>query len=428
MNARPKVNFKPEAWVKIGELIEHPKKPRIDLRQDKGRFESLKESILEGVFEPVKVSRKTGYCLAGNQRIKAFQDLGFEEVPVMYNDCENEKEEIQVIIKDNNEWGAYDYDQLDALVKANELALETLGFNDMDLKFLEKRQSSDKDLIEDDVPEAPAVPTAKLGDIYQLGDHRLMCGDSTSIEDVKKLMNGQKADLVFTDPPYNVNYKGRGKKTSNTIENDHMGREEFRTFLTKVFEAYREAVKSSAPFYVCHSSSSQRDFEDAMESVGLKVKNQIIWNKTVASMGWGDYRWKHEPIFYASFAAASTSFYGDRSQYTVLDESWDFEKFKRNIQKVAEKLDKGGSTVWKMNRDQNYVHPTQKPIELVEIAVRNSSKEEDIVLDLFGGSGSTLIGAHKTGRIAYLMELDPKYVDVIIKRWEDYAEQKAVKL
>jgi len=422
MNARPKVNFKPEAWVKIGELIEHPKNPRIDLRQDKGRFESLKESILEGVFEPVKVSRKTGYCLAGNQRIKAFQDLGFEEVPVMYNDCENEKEEIQVIIKDNNEWGAYDYDQLDALVKANELALETLGFNDMDLKFLEKRQSSDKDLIEDDVPEAPAVPTAKLGDIYQLGDHRLMCGDSTSIEDVKKLMNGQKADLVFTDPPYNVNYKGRGKKTSNTIENDHMGREEFRTFLTKVFEAYREAVKSSAPFYVCHSSSSQRDFEDAMESVGLKVKNQIIWNKTVASMGWGDYRWKHEPFYYASKEKCETQFYGDRTHSTIVDLHKTEDQLMKWIKEQQKAEKEGKFTIWTMKRDKvnDYQHPTQKPVELITYALVNSSKQGDVVLDPFMGSGSTLIACEKTNRAAVGFELDPTFVDVIVQRWVDF--------
>lgn len=440
MAKRPTVNFKVEAWIKIEDLVEHPKNPRIDLRQDKARFESLKESILEGVFEPIKVSRKTGYCLAGNQRIKAFSDLGFEEVPAMYNDCETEKEELIVLIKDNNEWGAPDWDATADLLKANLLALETLGFNEADMRFLKKRMDqTERDAFEDEVPEAPAKPRAKLGDIYQLGEHRLMCGDSTSLEDVKKLMNGQKADMVFTDPPYNVDMTGKNEmlkkfgkarrdESTFGMQNDNMGREEFRTFLIKVFEAYREVAKSSAPFYVCHSSSSQRDFEDAMELAGLRIRNQIIWNKTIASMGWGDYRWKHEPIFYASFGGESTSFYGDRSQYTVLDESWDADKIRRNILKLGEKFDKGGSTVWKMSRDQNYVHPTQKPIELVEQAIRNSSKEEDIVLDLFGGSGSTLIGAHKTGRIAYLMELDPKYVDVIIDRWEKYSEQKAVKI
>ena len=145
-------------------------------------------------------------------------------------------------------------------------------------------------------------------------------------------------------------------------------------------------------------------------------------------MGWGDYRWKHEPLFYASFENKSSQFYGDRSQYTVWDEKWDVEKLKKNVQKMCEKLEKGGSTVWKIGRDSNYVHPTQKPIELIEIAIRNSSKVEDIILDLFGGSGSTLIAAEKTDRIAYLMELDPRYADVIIARWEDYAEKKAKKL
>lgn len=426
---RPKVNFSPEKWVKLTELKPHPKNPRIDLRQDAARFDELKNSIEEGVFEPIKISKTTGYCLAGNQRLKAFADLGYEEVPVMYNECADEKEEITIMIKDNNEAGAYNYTDLDQLIKEFDLASVALMLNEFDMKGLASAEKKAKrDLKEDDVPSAPEIPKAKMGDIYQLGEHRLMCGDSTKVADVQLLMNGHKADMVFTDPPYNINYSGAGKKTSNTIENNNMSREDFRTFLEKIFIAYQSAVKTSAPFYVCHSFSSQRDFEDAMESVGLRARNQIIWNKTLASMGWGNYRWKHEPIFYATFAGETPEFYGDRCQYTVWNESWAPEKLIENIKKLCERQEKGGSTIWTLSRDQNYVHPTQKPIQLLEIAIENSSKKEDLVLDLFGGSGSTLIGAEKCGRRAYIMELDPKYVDVIIQRWEEYTDQKATKL
>lgn len=430
MNNRPKITFSTEIqWAKLSDLKPHPKNPRVDLREYAEKFELLKQSILGGLFEPIKISKQTGYCLAGNQRLKVFEDLGYDEVPVQYNDCPTEKEEVEVMIKDNNELGAYNFTDLDSLLREYGLDRLEMMLNEMDIKQLDRvAKENKKSLTEDDIPPAPTEPKAKYGDVYQLGEHRLMCGDSTKLEDVERLMDGQKADMVFTDPLYNVNYSGRGKNTSNTIKNDSMSREDFRAFLEKVFSCYRAAAKTSAPFYVCHSSSSQRDFEDAMENAGLKVRNQIIWNKTIASMGWGDYRWKHEPIFYATIEGEGTQFYGDRSQYTVWDEKWDEQKIIRNLKRISEKQEKGGSTVWTLSRDGNYVHPTQKPIELIEIALENSSKKEDIVLDLFGGSGSTLIGAEKCGRRAFLMELDPKYVDVIIKRWEDYAEQKAVKL
>lgn len=431
MATRPKIIFEMESfWVKLSDLKLHPKNPRKDLRDYPERFESLKKSLEVGVFESIKISKKTGFCLAGNQRIKAYEDLGYDEVPAYYVLCETEAEEIEIVVKDNNQWGYYDFDLLNKYVQEAELSLKDLGLDDFDLKALDKlKRKSERDLIEDDVPTLPETPPiAQYGDIYQLGAHRLMCGDSAKLDDVELLMNGVKADIVFTDPPYNVDYKGSGKNTSNKIKNDHMSPEDFRKFLDAVFLCYRSAVKKSAPFYICHSSSSQRAFEDSMEASGLRVRSQIIWNKTLASMGWSNYRWKHEPIFYAGFDGESMPFYGDRCSYTVWNESWSDEKNFSNLKKVCEKQEKGGTTIWTLPRDQNYVHPTQKPIQLIERALTDSSKEEDIVLDLFGGSGSTLIGAEKMGRVACLMELDPKYVDVIIARWENYSGEKAIKL
>ena len=243
-------------------------------------------------------------------------------------------------------------------------------------------------------------------------------------------MDKQQADVVFTDPPYNVNYKGHGKKTSNTIANDNMGDEAFTKFLEKVFKNFRESIKSGAGMYVFHSSSSQAQFEYALEKAGMDVKNQLIWNKPAAALGWGDYRWKHEPFFYCAVKGKKVQFYGDRKHSTV----WDFQKTEAQLFAWAQKMkraeEQGKTTVWSIARDRvgEYVHPTQKPVELIVYALRNSSKSGDLVLDLFMGSGSTLIAAEKSERTCFGLELDPKYVDVIIKRWEDYTGEKAEKI
>ena len=241
---RPKVNFKPEAWIKIDDLKEHPKNPRVDLSQRTEQFEKLKMSIEEGVFEPIKVSTLSGFCIAGNQRLRAFRELGYDEIPVQYNEYENEKDEIRDMIKDNNEWGAYDYLKLAENLKNLDLSLDSLGLNDLDLRLLDRISlKPEKDAIEDDVPDLPNKTSIKLGDIFKLGDHRLMCGDSTKKEDAEKLMDGAKADLIITDPPYNVNYSGRGKKTSNKIENDNMSREDFRAFLCLPFKQFSKRFR-----------------------------------------------------------------------------------------------------------------------------------------------------------------------------------------
>jgi DNA modification methylase len=255
-----------------------------------------------------------------------------------------------------------------------------------------------------------------------------MCGDSTKKEDVEKLMDGKKADMVFTDPPYNVNYSGRGKETSNKIENDNMTEKAFRDFLEAVFQNYRTILKETGGIYVCYASRTHREFEDSLNKANFEVRNQIIWVKLVASMGWGDYRWKHEPILYCHKKGGSLDFYGDRRQYTQWDEQRDDKWLLQMIKKEIKKQENGNSTVWRFGREFNYKHPTQKPVQMVTKAFVNSSKVGDIVTDLFLGSGSTLIATEKTNRICYGMELDPKYIDVIIQRWEDYTGNKAKKL
>jgi DNA modification methylase len=251
---------------------------------------------------------------------------------------------------------------------------------------------------EDAVPDVPERPVAVAGDLWVLGDHRVLCGDATDLKAVRKLVAGEQADLVFTDPPYNVDYEGY-TADKLTIKGDKMKPAEFDKFLRGTFASYLAVVKQGASMYVCHASSVQREFQNALEASGFEVRCQIIWAKNTFAWGHGRYKFQHEPIFYCHRAKQSDPWYGDKSQ----------------------------STLWQEKKPAaNRLHPTMKPIELIERALLNSSKAGDCVLDLFGGSGSTLIACERRNRTSRLMELDPKYTDVIVKRWQEYTGQQAV--
>lgn len=253
------------------------------------------------------------------------------------------------------------------------------------------------EIIEDDVPELEEdeKPICKKGDIWKLGEHYLMCGDSTSKEDVKKLLNAGEqqtaVDLVITDPPYNVDYQGKAE-SSMIIENDNLSSGEFKSFLISAFNNMNMAMKEGASFYVWYASRSHIEFETALNESGLNARQQLIWNKNSLVLSRQDYHWKHEPCFYGWKDGASHNWYNDRSQTTVLD-------FDRPT--------------------KNDLHPTMKPIPLIAYLIENSSKQGDKVLDLFGGSGSTLIASEQTGRKCLTMEYDEKYATVIIKRFEN---------
>lgn len=306
--------------------------------------------------------------------------------------------------------------------------LKTLDEKMIELTGFSKDLLVSKDENEDVVPSIPNIPKSKRGDVYVLGNHTIMCGSSTDENDVATLMHGIKADMVFTDPPYNVNYSGRGEKTSEGIIGDNVPEAEFEKFLDDVFANIAKNTKDGGGMYIFHASSTQSIFERSMQKSGIEIRNQMIWNKPVASMGWGDYRWKHEPFFYAGKKGVEMQFYGDRTNTTVLD----FQKTEDEIiawakrQKLAE--ERGKTTIWSVKRDphKEYVHPTQKPVELIVHAIRNSSKAGDIVLDLFGGSGSTIIACEKMDRACFAMELDPKYADVIVQRYVDYTGNEKI--
>jgi len=250
---------------------------------------------------------------------------------------------------------------------------------------------------EDAVPEVPVTPVSVLGDVWLLGKHRVMCGDSTSIDAVETLMGGGLADQLITDPPYNVAYVGK-TKDAMTIQNDSMSDDQFRQFLRDAFVAADAVMKQGAVFYIWHADSEGYNFRGACKDAGWTVRQCLIWKKQTLVMGRQDYHWKHEPCLYGWKDGAGHLWATDRKQTTILE----FDRPSRST-----------------------LHPTMKPVELVEYQVLNNTKGQDVVLDLFGGSGSTLIACEKTGREARLMELDQKYVDVIVKRWQEFTGKSA---
>jgi DNA modification methylase len=281
-----------------------------------------------------------------------------------------------------------------AALREDGFDLELVGFDDEELARLLAAQDATQGLTDEDaVPELTEAPVTAPGDLWKLGTHRVLCGDATSASDILRLMAGHAADLVFTDPPYNVDYQGYTNEHL-TIKNDKMTPERFQLFLESTFRSYRSVVKPGASLYVCHGSSMQREFQGAMEAAGFEVRCQIIWAKNTFAWGFGRYKFQHEPIFYGHVTGEKDPWYGDKSQ----------------------------STLWEEKKPAaNRLHPTMKPVELV-----NSSKAGDVVVDLFGGSGSTLIGCERIGRKARLAELDPKYAECIVRRWQEYTGQQAV--
>lgn len=402
---------------KISTLAPHENNPRKLSEEQK---DALTASLKRFGLVEIPAINKDNTILAGHQRVKVLAMIGKqdEEIDVRVPDRQLTKDESrEYLIRSNQNTGAWDWAILQESFLKDELL--TWGFTEEDLhgRFKNKTEG------DDDAPGLPGTSKSAMGDVYDLGPHRLVCGDSTSQSFMDKLFKGQSADMIFTDPPYNVNYKGRGKDTSRTIENDNMDEASFRTFLLAAFDRMSHNTKPSAPLYCCYASRTHREFEDAINQAGYLVRNQIIWVKTVASMGWGDYRWKHEPMFYAVKQGQSTEFFAGRSEWTAWDhEPTDQEKIEI-VNRMMKKEEDGKSTVWRFSREFNYVHPTQKPVALITRAIENSSKTHGIVLDPFGGSGSTLIACEKTGRVARTMEFDPTFADVIVQRYADFCKK-----
>lgn len=374
--------------VSVEKLIPYVKNSRT---HSDGQVAQIAASIKEfGWTNPILVDGESG-VIAGHGRLLAARKLGQKEVPVIELAHMTESQKRAYVIADNQlamnaGWDTTLLSLELADLKDQGFEIDVLGFDPKELDKLLEPEQVDGLTDEDAVPEAPVEPKTKLGDIYQLGNHRLMCGDSTSIDAVEKLMDNQKADMVFTDPPYNIDYQGVKDKREK-IKNDKMPDNEFVDFLT-------ESLMGCEVMYVCCSWHYAHLFREAMIRLARQPKAMIVWDKVNPAQHLDKYFKQHEIIFY----------YGDYGGQKTLR-----------------------GDVWTLKRQKNTVHPTMKPVELIEIALQDNAGKK-IVYDGFGGSGSTMIACEKLGRQARMMELDPKYCDVIVKRWEDFTGKKAVLL
>ena len=387
-------------WRSVSTLIPYARNSRTHSDE---QIAQIAASIKEfGWTNPILIDGDNG-IIAGHGRLSAARKLGHEEVPVIELKDLTETQRKAYIIADNRLALNAGWDNEMLTIELNELladnfALDILGFDPKELNALLEPEVVVGLTDEDDAPEIPEEPKTKLGDIYQLGKHRVMCGDSCSIHDMEKLCGGQLVDMWLTDPPYNVAYEGKTKDALK-IQNDSMGDDQFRQFLRDAYVTADLVMKQGAVFYIWHADSEGYNFRGAAQDAGWKVRQCLIWKKSSMVMGRQDYHWKHEPCLYGWKEGAGHLWATDRKQTTILE----FERPSKSKE-----------------------HPTMKPVALFEYQMLNNTKGGDIVLDSFGGSGTTLLAAEKHGRHGYLMELDPKYCDVIVKRWEDFTGKKAM--
>ena len=385
--------------LKTEDLLSYARNSRT---HSEAQVDQIAASIKEfGFTNPVLIDGD-GQIIAGHGRVMAARKLKLSEVPCIRLIHLTETQKKAYVIADNKlALNAGWDDELLALeiedLKEENFDLSLLGFTQDELDDIAEKIAEEVEGLtdEDAVPETPEEPKTKLGDIYKLGNHRLMCGDSCSVSDMEKLCDGQLVDMWLTDPPYNVAYEGG---TGLTIQNDDMGDEQFRQFLRDAYVTADLVMKPGAVFYIWHADSEGYNFRGAARDAGWTVRQCLIWKKSSLVMGRQDYHWKHEPCLYGWKEGAGHLWATDRKQTTILE----FDKPSRNGE-----------------------HPTMKPVALFEYQMLNNTKGGDIVLDSFGGSGTTLLAAEKHGRYARLMELDPKYCDVIVKRWEDFTGKKA---
>ena len=376
-------------------LIPADYNPRKDLKPGDQEYEKLKRSIEQfGYVEPVIWNKTTSHVVGGHQRLKVLLDMGITEVECVVIEMNEEKEKALNIAlnKINGDW---DKDKLMLLItdlQGADFDVSLTGFEPAELDALFK--DSLKDGIHDDdfdvdaELQKPAV--TKRGDVWRLGQHRLICGDSTKTDTFTLLMGEKLANLVVTDPPYNVNYEG----TAGKIKNDNMGNEAFYTFLLSAFQNTETAMAKDASIYVFHADTEGLNFRKAFSEAGFYLSGTCIWKKQSLVLGRSPYQWQHEPVLFGWKKSGKHNWYADRKQTTI----WEFEKPKKNSD-----------------------HPTMKPVALVAYPILNSSLTNCIVLDPFGGSGSTLIACDQAERICYTIELDEKYCDVIVNRYIEQA-------
>lgn len=384
--------------VPLDEVALNPKNRN---KHPKDQIERLAEIIrYQGFRDPITISNRSGFCPAGEGRVLAARLLKLTHIPVIYQDFDSEEQEIAHGISDNAIAAWANLDMPNINVDVGDLGphfdINMLGLKDFEIEVADKTAPGE----EDHVPPPPKQPKSKTGDLFIIGGHRLLCGDSTNIQAIEYLMDGERADMVFTDPPYNVDYSNAdrpkaGKKDFGRIENDKMDSAKFLDFLREIFSCLDIFTKDNSTLYMFFAGTTV-PFYVAIEESNFQFNQLLIWKKPML-LGRSRYQWAHEPCLFG--IKGSPYFTEDRTKTTV----WDF----------------GG-----YDKSKN-VHPTQKPIVVIEEAIKNSSKVGDFVLDLFGGSGSTIIACEKTKRSCFTSEIDPKYCDVILNRWCEFTGEEA---
>lgn len=405
-------------------------------RNNDEAVEPVANSISEFGFKVPIVATPDGEIINGHTRWKAAKKLKLKTVPVIIADDLTEEQVRAFRPADNKvaEIAQWDIELLLSEIESvDNLDMTLFGFTDSDYTLDDfEDEETGTDISEDEIEsEGDSVSSVEYGDIYQLGRHRLMCGDSTSAGDMKELVNGEKIDLYVTDPPYNVAYEGKTEEAM-TIQNDSMDDASFRKFLRDAFEVADQHLKPGGAFYIWHADSEGLNFRAAVKETGWLLKQNLVWVKNSIVLGRQDYQWKHEPCLYGWKDGASHYFIDNRSLATVIEE--DEENLKEMtkgelISYIKTMQENSPASIFYEDKPvRSDIHPTMKPLKLIARCVLNSSKKGERVLDSFNGGGSTLMVCEKTERIYYGMELDPVYVERTIKRWEEETGLKAEKI
>lgn len=426
--------------------------PRKELTPEDAEWDKIARSIETfGYVQPILIN-KDGTIISGHQRYNIMLSLGYEEAECVVVDVDKETEKAMNVAmnKIDGEWDNQKLLDLLLDLDLNNIDLSLTGFEKSELQLLQEEvdgitipaEAQDDDFDAEAEYEEIETPMTERGDIWVLGRHRVMCGDSTVPEDVAKLMDGEQADLIITDPPYNVNYGdkaeyleeylNKGHRNTSHIQNDNMDSISFYHFLLDAFRLGFEAVRPGAALYVFHSENEGINFRNAFTDAGWKQSQCLIWEKNTFVLGRQDYQWRHEPILYGWKEGAAHYFINDRTQDTVLlDEEVPLEDMSKKellalIYELRKQYENTKSVIFENKPARNDEHPTMKPVSLIGRLMANSSKPRWKVLDLFGGGGSTMIAAEQLSRSAYIMELDEKYVDVEVKRFIKYTGDEEV--
>jgi len=400
----------------------------------KEQVKQIVDSIKEfGFNDPIAIDAD-GTIIEGHGRLLAAQSMALKEVPTITLDDMTETQKKAYIIAHNKLTmnSGFDFDILKDEVRSileeiPDFDLSITGFDEGELEaMIEEEIVYDGEVDPDEIPEVPDRTAVNFGDIIEFADgSKIICGDSTDLETFNQLMGTEKAAMVNTDPPYGVAYKS---DKFDDIANDDLTEDNLKAFLIQNFKLLHRFTKENPALYIYHASRTHREFEDALEVAGFRVKQQIIWVKNMFSFGRSDYHWKHEPLFYAVKEEANCEWHGDRTGTTIWRDKEALEEMTK--EELLDFIDivTQGSTTWEVSKDatSTYQHPTQKPVELAERAIRNSSRPKEIVLEPFSGSGSTLVGCIRAGRRCYAIEFEPKYVQVAAQRVRDYTGENKV--